>query len=197
MNYSICSTLNLGKVLLAATLWLFTPQAFAADFGIADWGMTQDDIKALETRANVTPFGVSDYLIYQLDLPGIDETRLVYQFTAGRLTEGRFLFRPAAPLSAQRAYEQYQTVRSLITDQFGPPNTDQTLYRDRLEASSALSPMELANELASDRVLFKSSWRSPSAVIKHQLAWNGDRPHHQLHYQPGPGQMPNATVDAF
>ncbi|EAR08013.1 hypothetical protein [Reinekea blandensis] len=178
-------------------LWLLAAMAIAADFGVADWGMTPDEVKALETRTNLTPFGVDDYLIYSVTLPGIDETRIVYQFTNGQLTEGRFLFRPLQPMNSQRAYEHYQTVKTLISDQFGPPNTDELLYRDSADASSQLSSTEIANELASDRVLLKSSWRSPSSILRHQLAWNVNRPHHQLHYVPIQPINAGTQVDAF
>lgn len=197
MNYSICSIRNLCTALLYAALCLLSAHASAANFGVADWGMTPDQVKSLETRDNLTPFGVTDYLIYRIDLPGIDETRLVYQFESGQLTAGRFLFRTSSPLNTQRAYDQYLTVKAMMTERYGPANTDRTLYRDAKTESDVLTATELANELASDRVIFKSSWRSPTATLEHQLAWNQTRPHHQLYYRPDSDQIQNTSVDAF
>jgi hypothetical protein len=195
MNYSTCSTRNIPLQAIFAIALLFNV-ANAADFGVADWGMNSDQIKQLETRSNITPFGETGYLIYQVNLSGIERTYIVYQFENDQLTHGRFLFSPQNPMNAQVAVNQYQTVKGMMTNQYGPPNNDEVLMAQD-DGMMALAPESYANELASDRLILKSSWRSPSAMIRHQLAWNVSKPHHQLHYSPVQPISPTANSEAF
>lgn len=161
---------------------IFPVCVLAADFGVANWGMTSTDVKQLENRVNLTPFNADGYLIYSVNLANIDIARIVYQFNQDRLTEGRFIFRTENPFDVSAAVKQYQQIKAMISNQYGPPNADQILTRPGQNESSG--NRDIANDLASDRVILKSSWRSPSAIIYHQLAWNKNQPHHQLHYVP-------------
>jgi hypothetical protein len=197
MNYSIYSGNPIFWLRALVFSALFLNLATAADFGVADWGMSPDDVRALETRTNITPFGVSDYLIFSVTLPAIDKTRIVYQFNNGQLVEGRFLFMTSSPLAVSKAINQYDAIKTMISGQYGPPNTDEIIPANS-EASMTMGDVNsMANELASDRLLFKSSWRSQSATIRHQLAWNTDKPHHQLHYMPLALPAQSSSVDAF
>lgn len=179
----------LGTLLISSML-------AAADFGVADWGMSVDEVKQLETRSNLTPFGESNYLIYAVSLGGIENTRIVYQFQNGRLTEGRFLFYPSNPMDATQAVRHYQSIKTMISGQYGPPNGDHVIpYMN--DGSMMIAPESYANELASDRLILKSSWRSQTAQMNHQLAWNGNKPHHQLHYVPTTPMTNTPSTDAF
>lgn len=196
MNYSISSTIKQQSAALLVLALILTASAAAADFGMADWGMTTDQVKALETRPNLTPFSENGYLIYSVTLPGIDQARLVYQFDNDQLTHGRFIFRPNQPLNVVRSIEHYQQIKTLISSQYGPPNTDDMVSRDE-QVPATLSPIDMANELSADRLILKSSWRTENATLFHQLAWNVDRPHHQLHYVPLNAPMTQGQTDAF
>ena len=196
MNYWISLTKHFHFRKLAASCVLLSGFALhAADFGVADWGMTAEQIKNLETRPNLTPFLEQNYLIYQVEIAGIEQARLVYQLQGNQLIEGRFIFSSATPKDAAQALSQYKTVKAMMSNQFGPANIDQTLYA--VEPEMQLAPADMANELASDRLILKSSWRSNSATINHQLAWNVDRAHHQLHYIPALSVQPQPASNAF
>ncbi|WP_196157998.1 hypothetical protein [Reinekea sp. G2M2-21] len=182
MNYWTC-LINPKTMRLTLLFSLIFPIcALAADFGVANWGMTSAEVKQLENRVNLTPFGADSYLIFSVNLPNIDIARIVYQFDQDRLTEGRFIFRTENPFDVSRAVAQYQQIKSMITNQYGPPNADQILTPASQDKS--LGNRDIANDLASDRAILKSNWRSPNAIINHQLAWNENQPHHQLHYIP-------------
>ncbi|TXR53418.1 hypothetical protein [Reinekea thalattae] len=154
--------------------------SLANDFGVADWGMSIEEVKALETRPNLTPFGADGYLIFSVAIKGIDHSRLIYQFEDGVLTEGRFLFQPMNKGDFNRALEQYYTVRSFISAQYGQPYSDETLYKKPAMASSQVT----GEDLAADNVILKTAWRSESSSLQHQLAWYKNQPHHQIHYRP-------------
>ena len=201
MNYWIyltikpCGNKNLfARLFIFAGIWLCASAATAADFGVAEWGMSLEQVKHLETRSNLTPFAETNYLIYMVSLNGIDQARIVYQFKQDRLVEGRFIFRTENPLDSQRAIEQYQQIKDMMTDQYGPPNTDFILTPD----NSTPAPSEFANELASDRLILKSSWRSATATMQQQLAWHNNQPSHQLHYVPTNDMADmNPTLNTF
>jgi hypothetical protein len=180
-----CSIFSIPKTRLILP-WLFCAalggHSYAADFGVANWGMTPAEVKNLESRPNLTPFGEQDYLIYRLSLSGIASARLVYQFQHGQLIQGRFLFRTDNPMDVQTVIVQYRRIKAFLSEQYGPPDKDLVLTRDT--STLMLDPTQYANELASDRLILKSQWRSPTALIKHQLAWNNNRPHHQVVYTP-------------
>jgi hypothetical protein len=154
----------------------------AADFGEAAWAMSPAEIRALESRLNLTPIGELDYLIYQADIPGVEQARIVYQFKDLMLIEGRFIFSTNDPLNIQQAVDQYQQILELMNSQYGPAVGKQVLTSQSAEAQPASA--DYASELAADRLILKSTWRSPSAIVHHQLAWQLKQPHHQLVYKP-------------
>jgi len=197
MNYLICLT----RLLRAASQSLFRAlllvcatsfgSLYAADFGVAQWGMTLTEVKTLESRVNLTPFGQQDYLIYQVALTGIEQARIVYQFSNQSLVSGRFIFNTNDPFNIAQALIHYQQITSLMSNQYGPPNRDQVLTNPVSRQPPAAA--DYAKELASDRLILKSAWRSPSANIQQQLAWQVTRPNHQLVYLPI-GDIPSAEV---
>jgi hypothetical protein len=193
MNYLICSIKTKITKALIFSAFVFSAVTQAADFGVANWGMTMEDVKQLETRSNLTPFSKNDYLIYSVKLPGIESARIVYQFSNGQLVHGRFIFSPSNPLNVTMAVNHYQSIKTLMTRQYGPPNSDEMLTID----NTVFAPENTANELASNRLILKSSWQSSTSTISHQLAWNNDKPHHQLHYKPSATVSITSTSDAF
>ncbi|TCS42431.1 hypothetical protein [Reinekea marinisedimentorum] len=199
MNYWICSTKPLHQWLILKPLvflsaLLASALTYSADFGVANWGMTATEIKQLETRSNLTPFGEADYLIYSVNINGIDTARIVYQFSDNRLTKGRFIFKPQNRLDFARALRQYQTIVSLMTSQYGPASMNQQLHRAPDNALQSNAPM--VNELAADRLILKTQWQTDASVMIHQLAWNNNEPHHQIHYIPARSITTMATEPA-
>jgi len=167
--------------MLSLALIMTVPASFAEEFGVADWGQDAVTIRDQERRPDLTPIGETDYLIYRANLPGVDETRLVYQFENGRLGTGRFIFtaRPGSPTDTW--LDQFNAVRSLITQQYGDPARQSTLYRPGIDQ---IPPSEWANALQNDNLILKTRWETDTSVLVQQLAWNGDRPHHQIIYRP-------------
>lgn len=199
MNYWICLinwlTSGVKTLSICVSVLLLSVSAWSADFGVAVWGMSRDEVRQLENRTNLTPFNVQDYLIYELQMNGIDHARIVYQFADNGLAEGRFLFFPASQLDVFSAVENYQKIKTMMTGQYGPPNVDEVITANPDEM--LVAPESIANELASDRVILKTSWRSQTAVMHHQLAWNQTKPHHQLHYVPTLPQQAMPSGEAF
>lgn len=155
--------------------------------------MTLDQIKQLETRSNLTPFGESSYLIYKVDINGVDNARIVYQFTNNQLVQGRFLFMPTNRIDFARSIQQYKAIMNLMTSQYGQPQTNQQIHRFPDNALQTGAPM--ANELAADRLILKTSWQSDTSKMVHQLAWNNNQPHHQIHYIPVIPMASPAMID--
>lgn len=171
----------LRQACLALGLLIVTLPAVAEDFGVATWGQSAMAVRDLEQRPNLTPLTERDYLIYEASLPGINRTRLVYQFEDGRLETGRFIFSvaPGSPTSAW--LDQFETVRALITQQYGEPAQQQVLQ----PAGSANNPpANWSDALERDALILKTQWRTDQTLITQQLAWNGSRPHHQIIYLP-------------
>ncbi|HET8904039.1 MAG TPA: hypothetical protein VFN16_08605 [Saccharospirillum sp.] len=166
-------------------LLAIVPATSAEDFGVANWGQSAMTVRDLEQRPNLTPLTERDYLIYQASLPGIDNTRLVYQFEDGRLATGRFIFSatPASPTDAWLT--QFETVRALITQQYGEPVQQQVLQPS---GATNTTPDDWAEALERDALILKTQWRTDQTLITQQLAWNGNTPHHQIIYHPLNGQ---------
>lgn len=171
----------LSKVWLALSLLIVTPLAGAEDFGVANWGQSAMAVRDLEQRPNLTPLSERDYLIYEASLPGINRTRLVYQFEDGRLETGRFLFNVAPGSPTNVWLEQFESVRALITQQYGEPAHQQVLQPT---GSSNNPPDNWSDALERDAVILKTQWRTDQTLITQQLAWNGSSPHHQIIYLP-------------
>lgn len=155
--------------------------ASAADFGVAQWGDTIGEVREQEALPNLTPLGASDYLIYEVDLPGIHRVRLVYEFENGLLHQGRFLFWTVddAPVSAW--ISQFDQVQTLLSQQYHNPDQRQILSP---EGVSQPSPAHWAQALQADQLILKNHWRIDSTHIVQQLAWREQSPHHQVIYQP-------------
>lgn len=155
--------------------------ALAEDFGQAQWGATPNEVRQAETRPNRTPFGETGYLIYEAQLPDIQVTRLVYQFTAGQLSQGRFLFRPSPEAPVQAWIDQFEQVRHLISRQYGEPSAEEVLT-PTVDVSPAR--IDWATALSEDRLILKTRWVTERTELVQQLAWAGDRPYHQVIYRP-------------
>lgn len=170
---------------LCLGLLTIMPATFAEDFGVANWGQSAMTVRDLEQRPNLTPLTERDYLIYEASLPGIDFTRLVYQFEDGQLATGRFIFRakPASPTEAWLT--QFETVRALITQQYGEPVQQQLLQPP---GAAGNTTDDWSDALERDALILKTQWRTDQTLITQQLAWNGNSPHHQIIYHPLSGQ---------
>ncbi|WP_108125379.1 hypothetical protein [Saccharospirillum mangrovi] len=165
-------------------IWLLAalPALVAAeDFGEASWGDSPDDVRNAETRPNRTPIGEFGYLIYEAELPDIYVTRLVYQFTDGQLTQGRFLFKPSPEAPMQSWIDQFEQVRHLISRQYGEPMADEVLTP---ASESRPERLDWAEALSEDRLVLKTRWQNDRTELVQQLAWAGDRPYHQVIYRP-------------
>lgn len=176
---------GLRQAWLCFSFLVITPLAVAEDFGVADWGQSAVAVRDLEQRPNLTPLTERDYLVYQASLPGIDTTRLVYQFEDGRLETGRFIFSadPASPTDAWLT--QFENVRALITQQYGEPVQQQVLQPP---GAADIAPNGWSAALERDELILKTQWRTSQTLITQQLAWNGNRPHHQIIYHPANGE---------
>lgn len=177
-----CSTSWVKHFFGGAIICIASSTLFAQDFGVAHWGMTEAEIQQLELRPNLTPFQATNYLIYQVDISGVQQARLVYQFQNGQLAEGRFLFRTVPKHDANQAIQHWQVINDMMTRQYGPPMQQQILSKDG--NTQGINDNDWANELASDRLILKQSWQTATTLIQHQLAWSGNHPHHQLWYRP-------------
>lgn len=171
----------LYKLLCSLALSVLSAAALADGFGQASWGASRDQVRQAETKPNITPLTAGDYLIYEASLPGIHSTRMVYQFKDDRLVAGRFLFE-AAPNSATQAWiDQFEQVRTLITQQYGEPEARQALQAN---SSQTLERSEWAAALAADSLILKTRWQAGGTTLIQQLAWKQDEPHHQVIYRP-------------
>lgn len=168
---------------LLCTLLLLALPALAAaeDFGQAMWGASPAEVRQAETRPNRTPVGESGYLIYEAQLPDIHVTRLVYQFTAGQLSQGRFLFQPNPDAPIQSWIDQFEQVRHLISRQYGEPSSEEALTPS---AEAVPEQLDWAMALREDRLILKTRWQTERTELIQQLAWAGDRPYHQVIYRP-------------
>lgn len=176
-------------------LLVVAPLAFAEDFGVANWGQSAMMVRDQEQRPNLTPLTERDYLVYQASLPGIENTRLIYQFEDGLLRTGRFIFSadPASPTAAWLA--QFETVRALIAQQYGEPAQQQALQPT---GTAGIAPDNWSNALERDVLILKTQWRADQTLITQQLAWKGNRPHHQIIYRPVDGQdLSNTETSPF
>lgn len=175
-------SLILLRIALLTSVTLMTAfTAQAADFGVATWGQDAMSVRDLEQRPNLTPIGETRYLVYEASLPGIPETRLVYQFDNNQLVEGRFIFKASALSPTSIWLNHFQTVRTLIGQQYGEPERQSVL---RPAEAAPISALERATALENDTLILKTFWHTESAQLIHQLAWNGSEPHHQLIYRP-------------
>ncbi|MEX2366439.1 MAG: hypothetical protein WD601_07505 [Pseudohongiellaceae bacterium] len=180
---------------LCLGLLTIMPATFAEDFGVATWGQSAMTVRDLEQRPNLTPLTERDYLVYQASLPGIENTRLIYQFEDGLLRTGRFIFSadPASPAAAWLT--QFETVRALITQQYGEPVQQQVLQPT---GTTGIAPDNWSNALERDALILKTQWLADQTLISQQLAWKENRPHHQVIYHPLDGQdLSNTETSPF
>lgn len=168
----------LVKLLIATAL---VGGVTAADFGVAQWGDSLGEVRDRETLPNLTPLSASDYLIYEVTLPGIHRVRLVYEFENGRLHQGRFLFWPVDGAPASAWINQFDQVQSLLSQQYQQPDQRQTLSP---EGISPPSPAHWAQALEADQLILKNLWQLEGTHIVQQLAWRDQSPHHQAIYRP-------------
>lgn len=167
--------------LKALLVMLLASTAVAADFGVAHWGASMGEVREQETLTNLTPLGASDYLIYEVELPGVHRTRLVYEFENGRLYQGRFLFWPEEDAALSAWISQFDQVSHMLSHQYQSPDQRQILSPEGINQPS---PAHWAQALQADQLILKNHWRLNDTHIVQQLAWREQQPHHQAVYRP-------------
>lgn len=167
------------RILVFLSLFMALP-AFGADFGIGLWGDSRDTVLSDEIRINVTPIGQFDYLVYETSLGNIENIQLVYRFKDDKLVKGVFIFK-INDFSPENAITQYETIKGLISQKYGNPSEDSTIW--------ALPPgpenrIEWAQYLKNNQLILQSEWQNNETIIRHQLSEYNEKLHHQLVYQP-------------
>ncbi len=105
-------------ILFLALFVLLTPRGRAGDFRAAEWGMTEQEVKAAEKKAVPVPDSPPGQLLYDGLLLGKLKARIVYRFADGKLVRGEY--RLTGPLKAS----DYRILRKVLAGKYGNPRSD-------------------------------------------------------------------------
>lgn len=168
-------------ILIIGTFSLYLSSfATATDFGVAKWGDKRDAIASTEERSNYTPENQMDYLIYGLEVLGIPNARLVYQFRDQSLSQGSFIFKET--YSEASAYiRNFDDLTTLISKKYGIPSRNGPIWLENVDPSQNPDP---GNGLMADKLYFQAVWNTDRTVIEHQLSNNDGKIFHQITYRP-------------
>jgi len=99
------------------------------DFRKASWGMSREQIKALENNLKIT-MEKEEYLGYQTQIAGLD-CNLIYFFTNNKLVRGRYFF--TEPHSNRNDYIlDYTTLKKLLEKKYGEASEDEQIWKNDL-----------------------------------------------------------------
>ncbi|WP_428240881.1 hypothetical protein [Gynuella sp.] len=153
--------------------------AWAQDFGVAVWGQSRQWIMENETNLDLTPPDEENYLVYQANISGIQNVRLVYWFSDGLLIKGGFLFTNVRT-DAIAAVNQFDKIAKTITGIYGQPDESNQLWQEDYPNKNGSIPIALFD----DGLILQTVWHTSTTIIRQQLANKEGKFMHQLIYSP-------------
>lgn len=110
--------------ILACPVW-------AGDFRDATWGMTREEVKAVEKSEIIEERKyelqkVGDALVYR-EYPGKDSSLVFYYFNRGKLYKGEYWRRYGGKRTSRKDYSK---AKKLLSNKFGEPKKDGTTWEN-------------------------------------------------------------------
>lgn len=157
------------------------------------WGATREDVVKAEGGRTIDPstiFPEGSPLSMLLRDPGLEslayagrlnDLDCVYAFffAGGKMVQGRYVFSEKHS-DANLHIEDFQKVKSSLTDRYGKPEQDVALWRDERYKSDRT---QWGKALTEGHFGYTAVWRLPDTCIMHQLAGVNSALLHGLQYE--------------
>jgi hypothetical protein len=158
---------------------------FGADFRNINWGMTKEEVKAIENQKEFKGFirKVPDnMLIYNNQKIGDIDCQLQYSFVDDKLVMAHYLptfepeevkinFNPFARVNTPediyekarvQAFNAYNKLKELLTIKYGPPCIDTQKWTNETWKNIGGS---IPNHIAKGHLIVNSKWSAPNSVV--------------------------------
>ncbi len=147
--------------------WVLVVSGFAEDFRKAEWGMTKEQVKAVEeTEPSSRAVGIAEawkgWLLFRTSLRGL-ETSIWYEFENGELVSGSYSFTSVAP---EKCNDFFDELVETVSKKYGKPKLKDIWKPDRKRsrATANLSAAVISGDLR--RV---AEWSTERTAIKLEL----------------------------
>lgn len=144
---------------------LFSQEEKKPDFRKAFWGMSQADVKKLESEK--IEGESNDGLMYNDRVFGIN-CIVGYLFIKDKLYKGVYDF--SAPLNAHSNSSDYlndfETIKSKLNEKYGIPKKDKTIWKDELYKDK---PSDWGTAVSAGQLVRFCEWGKPGSIITLQI----------------------------
>jgi hypothetical protein len=172
---------------------------YAGDVRQADWGMTEEQVRATEASAPIGMWevGAATFLQYDAVAVGKLKCSVVYLFTAGKLTRAIQTF-SAKHDDPNEFIADFRQAEPVLVESLGKPTRDQALWQNEefqdeptsyldqdRAASSSILPTDryVGKEVEFGHLKLYTQWIRPRTRVLHSLTGKDGRVIHQIEYR--------------
>jgi hypothetical protein len=134
-----------------------------ADFRKVFWGMSRDQVKALEpSKLSSEKEGT---LIYHADLPEFGKVVIGYSFAEGKLVIAVYVSEEKHT-NANLYIDDYDKIKGILTAKYGKPDADELLWKNELFKDQ---PDHWGMAVSAGHLLYQARWKTKTTEILEKL----------------------------
>lgn len=145
------------------------------DFRKARWGMSQEEVIALEGETAERSEEILGYSGTVLGYPCLT----IFHFGAGQLADGMYIFQQNHSQPGSFITD-YESIQAMVDKKYGSGTHSGPLWQDRLYADD---PSEWGMAVSMGHLMYFSEWTTPSTKIVLSLTGDNFETHLSLRYE--------------
>jgi hypothetical protein len=134
-----------------------------ADFRRTSWGMTREQVKAVESSKLIKED--EHGLFYSSELSGFGEVLIGYIFAEGKLVRTSYISQ-VRHTNSNAFIEDFTKIKSILTEKYGRPESDDVVWLDNLYKDD---PDNWGMAVSAGHLVYDTVWKTKTTKILEKL----------------------------
>jgi len=134
-----------------------------ADFRRTSWGMTREQVKAVESSKLIKED--EHGLFYSSELSGFGEVLIGYIFAEGKLVRTSYISQ-VRHTNSNDFIEDFTKIKSILTEKYGRPESDDVVWLDNLYKDD---PDNWGMAVSAGHLVYDTVWKTKTTKILEKL----------------------------
>jgi len=134
-----------------------------ADFRRTSWGMTREQVKAVESSKLIKED--EHGLFYSSELSGFGEVLIGYIFAEGKLVRTSYISQ-VRHTNSNAFIEDFTKIKSMLTEKYGRPESDDVVWLDNLYKDD---PDNWGMAVSAGHLVYDTVWKTKTTKILEKL----------------------------
>jgi hypothetical protein len=134
-----------------------------ADFRKTSWGMTREQVKAVESSKLIKED--EHGLFYSSELSGFGEVLIGYIFAEGKLVRTSYISQ-VRHTNSNAFIEDFSKIKSILTEKYGRPESDDVVWLDNLYKDD---PDNWGMAVSAGHLVYDTVWKTKTTKILEKL----------------------------